>query len=85
MPEQKLKNKKIDCYLLSNFIFLGIEAILFMPFISIYILDNGFYHVLDEGYTGQAVEWNFNFYIITFIISIVNSLIILIYGIVILR
>ena len=41
--------------------------------------------MLDEGYTGQAVEWNFNFYIITFIISIVNSLIILIYGIVILR
>lgn len=43
MPEKKLKNKKIDCYLLSNFIFIGIEAILFMPFVSIYMLNEGFF------------------------------------------
>lgn len=85
MPEQKLKNKKIDCYLLSNFIFIGIEAILFMPFISIYMLNQSFFYMLNEGYIGHAVEWNFNYYIMTFIISIVNSLIILIYSIVILR
>ena len=41
--------------------------------------------MLNEGYIGHEVEWNFNYYIITFIIAIVNSLVILIYSIVILR
>lgn len=77
MSKKTKKSKKMDCYLLSNFIFIGIETIFFIPIISVLIL--------TEDYTVTDVDWSFNYYITTFFITIIHFIIILIYSIMIIN